>query len=150
MTSEKKLLRNVKYGTLILLAIFAIQGFTRLPEVWPLSRWRMYAGPRVLEPEVEAAGVTVTTADGEENILYTPDLGLIANRIIRGAFGADAQAYRPELIRQIQFALPGVEINKVTGWQFTYTVNYFAVPPIQFSQPKEAVELGSFSPGGES
>lgn len=150
MSHEKKLLRNVRYGTLILLAIFAIQGFTRLPEVWPLSRWRMYSGPRVLEPEVEAAGVTVTSASGEEHTLYRSDLGLIANRIIHGAFGADAPAYRPELIRQIQLALPGVEISKVTGWQFIYEVDYFAVPPIQFSQPKESVELGSFTRDIES
>lgn len=149
MSDEKKLLRNVKYGTLILLAIFAIQGFTRLPEVWPLTRWRMYAGPRVLEPEAGATGVTVTSSNGEEYTLYTPDLGFIANRVVRGAFGAEAQDYRPALIRQIQDALPGVEISKVTGWRFTYAVDYYSIPPIQFTQPKEAVELGSFVVGGE-
>lgn len=145
---EAKRLRRIKVATSLMLVVFAIQLFTNIPELWPISRWQMYA--RIGPPPADYADyeVRVMTTDGTVHILPSSEVGYKGHEIIFSAFNSrheDATTtYRTLLTNRVQNALPEAEIAWIEGWYHHWEVNTEEVPPLDPEAPNESTFQGNF------
>lgn len=147
---EKRYFRRVKAGIILMLVIFAIQAFTPLPELWPLTRWRMYSRTHDLPPTLTILSLDVTDAAGRVHRLFPRQLGVAGERLIAGVFeGANQDAYLPALLERAQMALPEIEIRSIEGQRLHYSLYYHDLPPLRLAQPDNLESLGRIAVSAE-
>ncbi len=145
---ESRLLWRVKAGISLMLVVFSIQIFGRVPEYWPLTRWAMYARGGSLAAQMTNYEVVATDSVGNAHHLILDDLGFLGRNILLDAFVAQnpitRDRYRLLLIERVQVALPGIDIASIEGAWLVWPVEPDVFPPVDLSNSHTRESLGTF------
>jgi hypothetical protein len=157
--SDALLLRRLKRAIAVVVVLFTLQILAPrgIPEIWPLTRWEMYANPLDVPGDtVETDQLRVIDKAGVEHIypvsiLYTsvgtPDSA--SGRVIRAAFStednSDRAALRVHVLDRLHARFPNFDAVEVQLWHLTWHLVSSPVAQFDYAAPDEATMIGSFT-----
>lgn len=145
MLNQSSLLRRVKLGIGVMLAVFAVQLFVNAPEYWPLTRWGMYSRVGIVPEEHVHYKIEAVDNAGSQHTLYGWELNFRGADVIYRAFDNNQiKTYAPLLVDIIQERLPDVEISYLSFWRTEWDVDGHALPPFELHNPRTETLLGHF------
>jgi hypothetical protein len=145
MSDQAILLRRVKIGITIMLAVFAMHLVVRSPEYWPITRWGMYQRIGQVPEKHDAYLIEVTDNAGNHHNVYSWELSFQGADVFNRAFYEDQlTTYAPLLIDMVQQQLSDIEITHLSVWRADWNVDASALPPFEPDQPDNLTILGQF------
>lgn len=148
ISDEQKLLKRIKIGIMLMLAVFGVQLVARIPEYWPLTRWAMYSRVGPAPKEYTDFRLLITDTSGANHILHTSDLGFKGQDIVYAAFRgrdeAERTAYRSLLSTRVARTIRPAEPAMVEVWQDRWEVAEWDVPPFVIEAPTSSSRVGSY------
>jgi hypothetical protein len=145
---EQKLLKRVKIGIVLMLAVFGVQLVARIPEYWPLTRWAMYSRVGPAPETYSDFRLVIIDTSGANHILHTSDLGFKGQDIVYTAFRDEDEeertAYRSLLSVRVGRALQPVEPVVVEVWEDRWDIAEWDVPPFVIETPTSSSRVGLY------
>lgn len=160
---DARLLRRLKVGLALMVLVFVgqIVAPRGVPELWPLTRWGMFARGRVtLGTSYSQYQIRVIDTSGQIHRLWPTELFAvmgyvdwgpdpIGNPLIEQLLTGDTetrQQSRSSVVGQVARLYPSLTVSDIQIWELTWDVHPTASPAFDLDDPISEVLMTSLDP----